>query len=214
MHLKLTEQQLKTTLYAMSYLLGIPNYKLTTDKHTQNRKSNPNANSHQIIREQKKKRGEKKKDLPKQTQNNLKNGNRNIVVVQSLSHVRLSVTPWTAAHEASLSSTVSQGLPKFMSTELVIPSNHLILCCPLLLLSIFPSIMDFSNESALCIRWSKYWSFSHSPSYKYSVSISFRIDWFDLAVQRTLRSLFQHHNSKASVFQLLTFLWSNCHIHK
>ena len=99
------------------------------------------------------------------------------------------MTPWTAAHQASLSSTVSWSLLKFMSIESVMPSNHLILCCPLLLLpSIFPSIRVFSKESILHIRWSKYWSFSISPSNEYSGLISFRIDWFDLlAVHRTLK---------------------------
>ena len=114
-----------------------------------------------------------------------------------------SVTPWTAAHQASLSFIISQSLLKLMSTELVMPSNHLILCCPFLLLpSIFPSISVSSNESALCIRWPKYWkfSFSTSPSNEYSGLISFRIDWFDLlAVQGTLKSLLQHHNLKASI---------------
>ena len=113
--------------------------------------------------------------------------------------------PWTAACQASLSFTTSWSLPKFMSTESVMPSNHLILCHPLLLLvlSIFPSIFPkvFSNESVLCIRWPKYWSFSFSisPSNEYSGLISFRMDWFDLlAVQGTLKSLLQHYSSKAS----------------
>ena len=114
-------------------------------------------------------------------------------VVQSLSHVQLFASPGTAAHQASLSFTISQSLPKFMSTESMMPSNHLILCRPLLLLpSIFPSIKVFSNESALRIRWPKYWSFSYSisPSNEYSGLISFRMDWLDfLAVQRTLKSL-------------------------
>ena len=113
--------------------------------------------------------------------------------VQSLSHVQLFVTPWTAARQASLSITNSQSLPKLMTIESVMPSNHLILCCPLLLLpSIFPSIRVFSDESALHIRCPKYWSFSFSisPSNKYSGLISFRMDWFDLlAVQGTLKSL-------------------------
>ena len=117
--------------------------------------------------------------------------------VQLLSCVQLIVTPWTAEHHASLSITNSQGLLKLMSIELVVPSNHLILCCPLLLLpSIFPSIRVFSNESALCIKWPKYWSFSFSisPSNEYSGLISFRIDWLDLlAVQGSLKSLLQHH---------------------
>ena len=125
--------------------------------------------------------------------------------VQSLSHVRLFVTPWIAAHQASLSITNSQSLLKLMSVELVIPSNHLILCRPLLLLpSIFPSIKVFSNESVLCIRWPKYWSFSFniSPSSEYSGLISFRMGWLDLlTVQGTLKSLLQHHSSKASNLQ-------------
>ena len=113
--------------------------------------------------------------------------------VQSLSHVRLFATPWTAASQASLSITNSQSLPKLMSIELVMPSSHLILCRPFFLLtSIFLSIRVFSNESVLCIRWPKYWSFSFSISHSndYSGLISFRIDWFDiLAVQGTLKSL-------------------------
>ena len=121
--------------------------------------------------------------------------------VQSLSHVQLFMTPWTAAHQASLSIANSWSLPKLMSTESVMPSNHLILCCPLLLLpSIFPCIRVFSNELALCIRWPKYWSFSFniSPSNEHSGLICFRMDWLDLlAVQGTLKSLLQHHNSKA-----------------
>ena len=104
-----------------------------------------------------------------------------VVVVQSPSCVRLFVTPWMAAHQASLSLTISQSLPKFMSTALVMPSSHLILCCPLpLLLSIFPSVRNFSNESAVRIRWSKYWRFSISPFNKYSGLISLKIDWLDL----------------------------------
>ena len=113
------------------------------------------------------------------------------VSVQWLSHVGLFATPWTAARQASLSITNSQSLLKLMSIKLVMPSNHLILCCPLLLLpSIFPSIRVFSKESVLCIRWPKYWSFSFSisPSNEYSGLISFRMDWLDLlAVQGTLR---------------------------
>ena len=110
------------------------------------------------------------------------------------------MTPWTAARQASLSFTISQTLLKLTSIELVMPSNHLILCCPLLLPpSIFPSIRVFSSESVLCIRWPNYWSFSISPSNKYSGLISFMIDWFDLlAVLGTLKSLLQHHSSKAS----------------
>ena len=123
--------------------------------------------------------------------------------VQSFSHVQLFATPWTAAHQASLSIINSQSLPKPMSTESVMPSNHLILCCPPLLPpSIFPSIRVFSNESALHIRWPKYWSFSlnTSPSNEYSGLISFRMDWLDLlAVQGTLNSFLKHHSSKASV---------------
>ena len=131
------------------------------------------------------------------------------VVVQLLSCVQLFATPWTAARQASLSITNSWSLLKLMSMESVMPSNHLILCCPLLLLpSIFPSIRVFSNESVLCIRWPKYWSFSFSisPSSKYLWLISFRIDWFDLlAVQGTLKSLLQHHSSKASILRHSAF---------
>ena len=129
--------------------------------------------------------------------------------VQSLSRVQLFVTPWTAAHQASLSITNSWSLPKLMFIKLVMPYNHLILCRPLLLLtSIFPSIRVFPNESALQIMWPKYWSFSFniSPSNEYSGLISFRIDWLDLlAVQGTLKSLLQHHNSKASILWCSTF---------
>ena len=129
----------------------------------------------------------------------------NISSVQSLSRVRFFETPWTAACRASLSTTNSQSLLKLMSIKLVMPLNHLILYRPLLLPpSIFPSIRVFSNESVLCIRWPKYWSFSFSisPSNEYSGLISFRIDWFDLfAVQGTLKSFFQHHSSKTSIFQ-------------
>ena len=112
------------------------------------------------------------------------------------------MTPWTAARQASLSITNSQSLLKLVSIESVMPSNHLIFCCPLLLpTSIFPSIRVFSNESVLRIRWPSYWSFSFSisPSNEYSVLISFRMDWLDLAVQGTLKSLLQHHSSKASI---------------
>ena len=121
--------------------------------------------------------------------------------VQSLCFVWLFVTPWTAAHQASLSITNSQSLLKLMFIELVIPSHHLILCHPLLLLpSIFPSIRVFSNESALGIRWPKYWSFSFNISPSNEGLISFWMDWLDLpAVQGTLKSLLQHHNSKASI---------------
>ena len=123
--------------------------------------------------------------------------------VQSLSHVWLFPTPWTAARQASLSITNSQSLLKLMSIESVMPYNHLIFCCPLLLPpSIFPSIRVFSNEPVLHIRWPKYWSFSFSisPSSEYSGLVSFRMDWLDLlAVQGTLKSLLQHHSSKASI---------------
>ena len=126
--------------------------------------------------------------------------------VQSFKHVRVFVTPWAAAHQASLSITNSQSLPKLMSIESVMPSNHLILCCPLLFLpSIFPSIGVFSNQSAFRIRWPKYWSFSFniSPSSEYSGLIPFRMDWLDLlAIQE---SLLQHHSSKASILQCSAF---------
>ena len=130
------------------------------------------------------------------------------VSVQSLCPVRLFATPWTAARQGSLSITNSRRLLRLMSTESVMPSNHLILCRPLLLPSIFSSIRGFSNESVLHIRWPKYWnfSFSISPSNEYSGLISFWIDRFDLlAVKGTLKSLLQHHNSKALV---LSFLYS------
>ena len=120
-----------------------------------------------------------------------------------------SVTPWTAAHQASLSTDNSRSLLKLMSIELVMPSNHLILCCPLLLLpSIFPSIRVFSNEPGLHIRWPKDWSFSFniSPSNEHSGLISFKMDWLDLlAVQGTLKSLLQHHSWKASILQCSAF---------
>ena len=121
-----------------------------------------------------------------------------IVVIQSLSHIQLFATPWTAARQASLSFTISQCLLKLISVESVMPSNRLILCHALLLLpSIFPSIRVFSNESSLCIRWPKYWSFSFN---EYSGLISFRIDWLDLLiVQGTLKSPLQHHNLKALI---------------
>ena len=129
--------------------------------------------------------------------------------VQPLSRVQLFATSWTAEHQASLSITNSQSLLKLMSIESVMPSNHLILCHPLLLIpSIFPSISVLSNESVLHIRWPKYWSlsFSISPSHEYSGLISFGIDWLDLlAVQGTLKSLLQHHSSKASILQRSAF---------
>ena len=129
--------------------------------------------------------------------------NKSETLVQSLSSV-ISATPWTAAHQASLSITNSQSFVKLMPVESVMPSNHLILCRPLLLPpSIFPSIRVFSNEPVLRIRRPNYWSFgfSISPSNEYSGLISFRIDWFDLAVQGTVKSLLQHHSSKASILQ-------------
>ena len=129
--------------------------------------------------------------------------------VQSLSCVQLFAAPWTVARQDSLSITNSPSLLKFMSIESGMPSNHLILCCPLLLPpSIFPRIRAFSNESALRIMWPKYWSFSFSisPSKEYPGLSSFRIDWLDLlAVQRTLKSLLQHHTSKASILQCSAF---------
>ena len=118
------------------------------------------------------------------------------------------MTPWTVAHQASLYTTNSRSLLKLMSIELVMPPNHLILCHPLLLPSIFPSIRVFSKVSVLLIKWPKYWSFSFSisPSNEYSGLISFRIDWFDLlGVQATLKSLLQHHSSKASVLWCSAF---------
>ena len=130
------------------------------------------------------------------------------VVVQSLGHIWLFVTPWTAAHQASLSFTISWNLLKLVSIELVMPSNLLILCRPRLLPpSILPSIRVFSNESALCIKWPKYWSFIN-PSNEHPGLISFRMYWLDLlAVQGTLKSLLQHYSSKASSL-VLSFLYS------
>ena len=131
------------------------------------------------------------------------------VHAQSLSGVWLFATPWIAARQASLSVTNSWSLPKFLSIESVMPSNHLILCHSLLLLSsIFPSIRVFSNESVLRISWPKYWSFSFSisPSNEHPGLISFRMDWLDLlAIQGTLKSLLQHHSSKASILQCSAF---------
>ena len=130
-------------------------------------------------------------------------------LVQSLSHVLLFVNPWTAALQASLSITNPQSLLKLISIESVMPSNHLILCCPLLLLpSIFPSIRVFSSEPVLRVRWPKYWnlSFSINPSNEYSELISFRMDWLDLlAVQGTLKSLLQQDSSKASIIWCSAF---------
>ena len=134
----------------------------------------------------------------------------------TLSRVPLFVTPWTAAHQASLSITNSRSMLKLMFIELVTPSSHLIFCRALLLLpSIFLSIRVFSNELVLCIRWPKYWnsSFSISSSNEYSELASFRIDWFDLcAVQGTLKDLFQHHGSKAPILWQVP-LWSSSHFH-
>ena len=138
-------------------------------------------------------------------------------VVQSLSSVWLFVTPWTAACQATLYFTISWCLLKLMSIESVMPSNYFILCRPLLLLpSIFPSIRVFSNESVLCIRWPKYWSFTFtiSPSNEYSGLISFRIDWFDhLAVQGNLKRLFNTTVKKHQFFGPQPSLWSICHTH-
>ena len=127
-----------------------------------------------------------------------------LALVQSLNHVHLFATSWTAARQASLSFTISQSLLKLMSTELMMPSNHLNVCCSLLPVpSISPSIRLFSTELALRIKWPKYWSFRYSisPSSEYLGFISFRMDWFDLlVVQRTLKSLLQHHNSEDQFF--------------
>ena len=137
--------------------------------------------------------------------------------VQLLSRVWLFATPWTTAHQASLSITNSWSLPKLISIKSVLPPNHLILCHPLYLPpSIFPSIRVFSNKSALHIRWPKYWSFSFniSPSNEHSGLIFFRMDWLDLlAVEGTLKSLLQQHSSKASILQCSAFAQSNSHMH-
>ena len=136
-------------------------------------------------------------------------GGLNAVAVQSFRRVQLLGTPWTAASQASLSFTITWRVLKVTSTESVMPPKHFILCHPLLLLpSILPRISIFSNESVLCIRWPKYWSFSFtiSPSSVYSGVISFRMDWLHLlAVQGTLKSLLQHHSSKASILQCSAF---------
>ena len=138
--------------------------------------------------------------------------------VQSLSRVWLFESPWIAACQASLSITNSRSLPKLMSIKSVMPSSHLILCCPLLLLpAIRPNIRVFSNESTLCMRWPKYWSFSFSinPSNEHPGLISFRMDWLDLlAVQETLKSLLQHHSSKHQSLSTQPSSQSNSHIHK
>ena len=139
-----------------------------------------------------------------------------VVVVQSLRCVQLFAAPWTAAHQASLSFTISWSLLRFMSIELVMLFSHLIIYLLLFLPSVFPSIRVFSSESALCIRWPKYWSFSFSisPSNEYSGLVSFRIDWFDpLAVQGTLKSILQYHSSMHQFFGTQLSLWSNSHIH-
>ena len=142
---------------------------------------------------------------------------REWLVVQSLSFARLFTMPWAAARQASLSFTNSWSLLKLMSIGLVIPSNHLILCCPLLLLSsIFPSIRVFPNESALPIRWPKHWnfSFSISPSNEYSKLVSFRIDWFDLFAVHVLSRVFSNTTiQKHQFFGAQLSLWSNSHIH-
>ena len=123
-----------------------------------------------------------------------------VIVFQSISPVQLFASPWTAAHQAPLSFTVSWGLLKLMSIESVILCNHLVFCCPLLSPSVFPSIRIFCKELTLHIRWPQFWSFNICPSSEYSGLISFGIDWFDLlAVQGTLKSLLQHHSSKASI---------------
>ena len=139
---------------------------------------------------------------------NLEEKDYTIVTVQSLSHIQMLAIPWTAARQASLSFIITQSLLKIVSTKSVMPSNHSILCCPLLLPSVFPSLRVFSKESVLQIRWPKYWSFSFSisPSNEYSGLISFRMDWLDLlAVQRTLKSLLQHHSLKASTLDCSAF---------
>ena len=130
------------------------------------------------------------------------------VVVQLLSCVWLFMRPWIAAQQAAVSFTISWSLIRFMSIESVMPSTHLILCCPLLLPSIFPSIRVFSNGSSLHIRWPECWSFifSTSPSNEYSRLISFKIDWIDRVVQGTLKSLLQHHHLKASILRCSAFL--------
>ena len=135
-------------------------------------------------------------------------------VVQLLSHVQLFETQWTAARQACLSFTISQSLLKLLSVEFMMPTNHLILCRPLLMPSVFPSVRVFSSELAVRIRWPKYWSFSISASNEYSGLISFMIDWcYLLAVQGTLKSLLQHHSLKASIHGAQCFLLSSSHIH-
>ena len=140
---------------------------------------------------------------------------KELLLLFSHSVISDSATPWTAACQVSPSFTISRSLLKLTSIESVMPSNHLVLCCPLLLLpSTFPSIRVFSSESAFCKRWPKCWSFSVSisPSNEYSGLISFRIDWFDfLAVRRTLKSLLQHHSQKHQFFSVQPSSWSNSH---
>ena len=135
------------------------------------------------------------------------------VVVQSLNCVQLFATPWTAAHQAPLSFTVSQNSLKFLSIELMMPSNHLILCRPLLLPSIFPSIRVFSNESAICIRWPEDWSFSISPSNEYSGLISFKIDQFDPLLSKGLSRVFSNTTDRKNQFCALPTLWSSSQNH-
>jgi len=155
-----------------------------------------------------------RKAMPKNIQTTAQLHSSQFSSVKSCSRVWVFATPWTAARQGSLSITNSWSPP--MSVELVMPSNHLILCCPFLLPSVFPSIRVFANESAIRIRWPKYWSFSFniSPSDEQPGLISFRTDWLDLlAVQGTLRSPLQHHSSKASIFQCSAFfiIWLSIH---
>ena len=166
----------------------------------------PQSSSHPVVTP-----GARECPPPNPCQEDIQMGIQVSQSVQSLSRVRLFATPWTAARQASLSITIAQSLLKLMSIELVMPSNHLTLCHPLLSLllpSTFPSIRVFSKESALHIRWPKHWnfSFSISPSNEYSGLISFGMDWLDLlAVQGTLKSLLQHHSSKASILWCSAF---------
>ena len=146
----------------------------------------------------------------------LRQKNHQFSSVQSLSHVQIFVTPWTAACQVSLSITNLQSLHKLMSMESVMPSNHLIICCPLLLPSIFPNIRVFSNELVLCIRWQKYWSFSFSisSSNEYSGLISFRMNWLDLLAVRGLSRIFSNTTvQKHQLFGTQLSLYSNSHIH-
>ena len=137
-----------------------------------------------------------------------------LLLLLSCCHVPLFEIPWTAAYQASLSVTISLSLLKLMFIELVMPFNHIILCQPLFLSSIFPSTRVFSTELTLCIRWLKYWHSSINPSNEYSGLISLRIDWFDLfAVQGTLKSLLQNHSSKASILQCSVFMVQLSHLY-